>query len=496
MTEPLAPLVSGARVLVTGAGITGRAVVAALDPLGVEAWVCDDSAAALAALSAAGTATISPAGAIAGIGAFDLLVTSPGFAPTASVPAAAAAAGLPIWGDVELAWRLDAAGRYGPPRTCLVVTGTNGKTTTTSMLHAMLVAAGRAAVLCGNIGEPVLDVLNRPADVLAVELSSFQLFWAPSLRPRAGAVLNVAEDHLDWHGSFAAYAAAKARALVGDVAVAGLDDPPAAALLAEAPAPVRVGFRLGEPAPGELGVRSGILVDRAFGEGSGQDLGSSGQDLAAVESIPVAGPIGVLDALAAAALARAVDVPAAAIGAALARFQVGAHRAAPVGEIAGVNYVDDSKATNPHAAEASIRAYPRVVWIAGGLLKGASVGDTVARVAQRLAGVVLIGRDRAEVADALSRHAPDVPVISVVTREDAGVHEAKGSPVAGGTRFVDATGPGLGRRVMAEAVAAAASLARPGDTVLLAPAGASFDQFSGYADRGDAFAAAVRAAAR
>jgi UDP-N-acetylmuramoylalanine--D-glutamate ligase len=460
-----------------------------LDPLGVEAWVCDDSPAALAALSAAGTATISPAEAIAGISAFDLLVTSPGFAPTASVPAAAATAGLPIWGDVELAWRLDAAGRYGPPRTWLVVTGTNGKTTTTSMLHAMLVAAGRAAVLCGNIGEPVLDVLNRPADVLAVELSSFQLFWAPSLRPRAGAVLNVAEDHLDWHGNFAAYAAAKARALVGDVAVAGLDDPAAASLLADAPAPVRVGFRLGEPAPGELGVRSGVLVDRAFGDGSGQEL-------ATVESIPVAGPVGVLDALAAAALARAVDVPAAAIGAALAGFQVGAHRAAPVGEIAGVTYVDDSKATNPHAAEASIRAYPRVVWIAGGLLKGASVADTVARVAQRLAGVVLIGRDRAEVADALSRHAPDVPVISVVTREDAGVQEANESPVTGGTRFVDATGPGLGWSVMAEAVAAAARLARPGDTVLLAPAGASFDQFSGYADRGDAFAAAVRAAAR
>ncbi len=484
-----APLGPGARVLITGAGITGRAVVAALDPLGVRAWVCDDNGAALAALDAVGTATLSPAEAITRIGDFDLLVTSPGFPPTAPVLAAATEAGVPIWGDVELAWRLDAAGLFGPPRTWLVVTGTNGKTTTTSMLHAMLVAAGRASVLCGNIGEPVLDVLTRPAEVLAVELSSFQLFWAPSLRPRAGAVLNVAEDHLDWHGSFAAYAAAKARVLVGDVAVAGVDDPPAAGLLAEAPAPVRVGFRLGEPAPGELGVRSGMLVDRAFG-------GDAGEELASVDSIPVAGPIGVLDALGAAALARAVDVPAAAIGTALAGFRVGAHRAAPVGEIAGVRYVDDSKATNPHAAEASIRAYPRVVWIAGGLLKGASIDDTVARVADRLAGVVLIGRDRAEVADALSRHAPDVPVISVVTREDAGVHETKESPVTGGTRFVDVAGPGLGQRVMAETVAAAASLARPGDTVLLAPAGASFDQFSGYADRGDAFAAAVRAAVR
>lgn len=180
---------------------------------------------------------------------FDLVVTSPGFAPTAAVPAAAAAAGVPIWGDVELAWRLDRAGRFGPPRQWLVVTGTNGKTTTTSMLYGMLVAAGRRAVLCGNIGDPVLSRLHEPAEVLAVELSSFQLHWAPSLAPEAGVVLNVAEDHLDWHGSMAAYAQDKARALTGRVAVAGLDDAVAAALLDSSPASVRVGFRLGSPRP-------------------------------------------------------------------------------------------------------------------------------------------------------------------------------------------------------------------------------------------------------
>ena len=131
-----------------------------------------------------------------------------------------------------------------------MVTGTNGKTTTTSMLHGMLLAAGRRSVLCGNIGSPVLDMLDQPAELFAVELSSFQLHWAPSLRPEAGAVLNVAEDHLDWHGSFAHYAAAKARALTGRVGVAGVDDAVAARLLAEAPAALRVGFRLGEPAHG------------------------------------------------------------------------------------------------------------------------------------------------------------------------------------------------------------------------------------------------------
>ena len=489
----LSPLAPGARVLVAGARVTGRAIVAALASWDVHLSVCDDDPEAARALG--GAAGLTPDEAITRAGEFDLVVTSPGFPPTNPVLAAAAAAGVPIWGDVELAWRLDAAGRFGPPRRWLVVTGTNGKTTTTSMLYDMLVADGRRAVLCGNIGEPVLDVLSRPSDVLAVEVSSFQLFWAPSLRPEAGAVLNVAEDHLDWHGSFQAYADAKARALTGRVAVAGVDDSAARALLDAAHAPVKAGFRLGEPAAGELGVRDGVLVDRAFAGECGGDL-----VLAGVETIPVAGPVGVLDALGAAALARAVDVSAAAIAAALAGFRVGRHRAEPVGEIAGVRYVDDSKATNPHAAEASVLAYPGVVWVAGGLLKGAAVDQMVARVAGRLAGAVLIGADRAAFAEALSRHAPDVPVIQVVTGEDAVMHETAvvpgtdGAAVTYGTRVIDAAGPGLGRRVMTEAVAAAAGLARPGDTVLLAPAGASFDQFSGYGDRGDAFAEAVRAA--
>ncbi|MGV0721397.1 UDP-N-acetylmuramoyl-L-alanine--D-glutamate ligase [Mycolicibacterium elephantis] len=472
MTE-LAPLVRGARVLVTGAGLTGRSVSAVLEPTGVRLTICDDDPLALQRLITPAT-VVTTAEAEAHIGDYALVVTSPGFSPDTPVLAAAARAGVPIWGDVELAWRLDRAGRFGPPRRWLVVTGTNGKTTTTSMLHAMLVAAGRRAVLCGNIGNPVLDVLAEPSDILAVELSSFQLHWAPSLRPDAGVVLNVAEDHLDWHGSLAAYARDKARVLDGRVAVVGLDDPVAASLLETAAAPVRTGFRLGEPAPGELGVRDGTLIDNAFGDQV---------RLAEAASIPLAGPIGVLDALGAAALARAVDVPAGAIAAALSGFEVGRHRAEVVATVDGVTYVDDSKATNPHAAQASIAAYPRVVWIAGGLLKGASVEDLVASVADRLVGAVLIGRDREFIANALSRHAPNVPVVTPVTGEDFGMLGANGT---------DETG----RAVMSAVVAAARDLATPGDTVLLAPAGASFDQFSSYGHRGDAFAEAVRALSR
>ncbi|OBF06789.1 UDP-N-acetylmuramoylalanine--D-glutamate ligase [Mycobacterium sp. ACS4054] len=476
----------GAPVLVAGGGITGRAVLAALTRFRAVPTLCDDDPGTLRRHAEAGVTTLTTSAATERVADYALLVTSPGFSPETPLLVAAAAAGVPVWGDVELAWRLDAAGRYGPPRPWLVVTGTNGKTTTTSMLHAMLTAAGRRSLLCGNIGDPVLDVLEAPGDVLAVELSSFQLHWAPSVRPEAGAVLNIAEDHLDWHSTMADYTAAKARVLGGRVAVVGLDDERAAALLGTAAAPVRVGFRLGEPAAGELGVRDGRLIDRAFAD----DLA-----LLPVESIPVPGPVGILDALAAAALARSVGVPAEAIAQAIASFRVGRHRAEVVAVADGITYVDDSKATNPHAAQASVLAYPRVVWVAGGLLKGASIDAEVARMAAHLVGAVLIGRDREEVAEALSRHAPDVPVVQVVTGEDADMN-ATAVVVGANVTEVKRSGGDLGTSVMTAAVAAARDLAQPGDTVLLAPAGASFDQFSGYADRGDAFAAAVRAATR
>jgi UDP-N-acetylmuramoylalanine--D-glutamate ligase len=482
-------LVPGAPVLVAGGRVTGQAVQAALTEFGATPTVCDDDPVMLRPYAERGIATVDPSLAVQHITEYALVVTSPGFQPTTPVLAAAAAAGVPIWGDVELAWRLDASGYYGPARRWLVVTGTNGKTTTTSMLHAMLTADGRRSLLCGNIGSPVLEVLNEsgePSEFLAVELSSFQLFWAPSLRPEAGVVLNIAEDHLDWHHTMAAYTDAKARVLAGRVAVVGLDDSRAAALLDAAPAPVRAGFRLGEPGVGELGVRDGQLVDRAFAD----DL-----PLLAAASLPVPGPVGVLDALGAAALARSVGVSADAIADALASFRLGRHRSEVVAVADGITYVDDSKATNPHAAEASVLAYPRVVWVAGGLLKGASIDSEVARIAPRLVGAVLIGQDRAVVAEALSRHAPDVTVVHVVTGEDVGMHATAVVPVTNVTQ-VDNGGDTVGTRVMAAVVAAARELAKPGDTVLLAPAGASFDQFTGYGARGDAFAAAVRAAVR
>jgi len=443
----------GAHVLVAGAGISGRAAAAALLRLGARVTVTDARPEALTDL---------PEGAVAGPEELPsdvaLVVTGPGRRPDHPLVTGAR---VPVVGEPELAWWI---GQAQPlPAPWLAVTGTNGKTTTVGMLEAILRAAGQDAVACGNVGYPVVTAVGEGRDVLAVELSSFQLQWSPSIVPAAGCVLNVAEDHLDWHGSMAAYAAAKARALRGPVAVCGADDPAAAALLAAAPAPMRVGVTLAVPGPDQLGVDGGALVDRAFGGGA----------LVDVAAVTPGGPSGLTDALAAAALARAHGVPPAAVAAGLAAFRPGGHRGAVVARVNGVTYVNDSKATNPHAADAALTAAGgAVVWIAGGLLKGASVDALVAAHGPALRAVVVIGTDRAEIASAMRRHAPDVPVVEVTPGDD--------DAMAG---------------IMTAAVRRAAALARPGDTVLLAPAAASMDQFTDYAARGDAFAAAAAALA-
>ncbi|MFC5952057.1 UDP-N-acetylmuramoyl-L-alanine--D-glutamate ligase [Pseudonocardia lutea] len=468
----MSSLIADRTVLVAGAGISGLAAAEALVAVGARTLVSDDRAAALESL---------PTGAEAVTGLPDgveLVVTGPGRRPDHPLVAEAAARGIEVVGEPELAWRLGQQ-RTVPP-VWLVVTGTNGKTTCTGMLAAILHAAGLDAVACGNIGYPVVSAVAAGHAVLAVELSSFQLHWSPSVVPAAGLVLNVAEDHLDWHGGPAAYAAAKARALTGPVAVAGIDDAVAARLLRESPAATKVGVTLAQPGPGELGIVGERLVDRAFP--ASRDLrhresgapapgvASSGGAvvLAEVADVTPGGPPGLTDALAAAALARAHGVGPEAVREGLAGFRPGPHRSAHVGTVAGVRYVDDSKATNPHAADAALAAQPagRIVWVLGGLLKGAHVDDLVARHADRLAGAVVIGSDRGKIVDALARHAPEVPAVEVTEGDD---------------------------EVMSSAVRRAAALARPGDVVLLAPAAASMDQFRDYAERGEAFAAAVAA---
>ena len=441
-------------VVVAGAGVSGAAAARVLRERGARVTVVDADEQRAEPLRAEGFAVVAadvpPEGT-------ELVVTSPGWRPDAPLLAASAAAGIEVIGEVELAWRL-----RGPDAApWLAVTGTNGKTTTVRMLAAILTAAGRRTVAAGNVGLPLLDAVLDPEryDVLAVELSSFQLHWSSSLAPHTAVVLNLAPDHVDWHGSLDAYAAAKGRIHgPGTRAVYNREDPVSVRLAA--PAEARAGFTLGSPAPGELGVVEDLLVDRAF-----PDVAGEATLLATLDDVRVPGDHNVANALAAAALARSYGVPAQAVAAGLRGFAPDPHRNALVGTAGGIQWVDDSKATNPHAAAASLSAYRQVVWIAGGLLKGADVDDLVAAAAPRLRGVVLLGTDRAAFVQALRRHAPEIPVVEV---------------------------PRLDTGAMLDAVTAARTLARPGDTVLLAPAAASMDCFRDYKERGELFARAVQ----
>ncbi|MGB8942050.1 MAG: UDP-N-acetylmuramoyl-L-alanine--D-glutamate ligase [Streptomyces sp.] len=461
----------GKNVTVAGLGVSGIPAARVLHGLGAVVTVVNDgdderSRTQAEELRAEGISVRLGDGATLPEGA-ELVVTTPGWQPDKPLFAAAAAAGVEVWGDVELAWRLRGRdGREAAP--WLAVTGTNGKTTTVRMLASILEAAGLRTAAVGNIGVSLLDVVtgDEPYDVLAVELSSYQLHWAPSLRAHSAAVLNLAPDHLDWHGSMEAYAADKGRVYEGNqiACVYNLADKATEDLVREADVEEgcrAIGFTLNAPAPSQLGVVDGILVDRAFVP----DRQKQAQELAEISDVQPPAPHNIANALAAAALARAYGVPATAVRDGLRAFRPDAHRIEHVADVAEVAYVDDSKATNTHAAEASLAAYESIVWIAGGLAKGATFDELVTKSAKRLRGVVLIGADRALIREALARHAPEVPVVDL-DRTDTGA--------------------------MSEAVRQAARLAEPGDTVLMAPACASMDMFTNYNKRGDAFADAVR----
>ncbi|CAL9395548.1 MULTISPECIES: UDP-N-acetylmuramoyl-L-alanine--D-glutamate ligase [unclassified Streptomyces] len=472
----------GRRVTVAGLGVSGLPAARVLHRLGARVTVVNDGDDERARAQAAeleaegitvrlGDGTASPGGSAAGLpSGTELIVTAPGWRPDNPLFAAAEAAGVPVWGDVELAWQLRGLdGRTPAP--WLAVTGTNGKTTTVRMLASILEAAGLRTAAVGNIGVSLLDAVlgDEEYDVLAVELSSYQLHWAPSVRAHSAVVLNLAPDHLDWHGSMEAYAADKGRIYEGNTVacVYNVADKATEDLVREADVEEgcrAIGFTLGTPGPSQLGVVDDILVDRAFVPNRQKQA----QELAQVSDVNPPAPHNIANALAAAALARAFGVEPAAVREGLRNFRPDAHRIAFVAEVDGVAYIDDSKATNTHAAEASLAAYDPIVWIAGGLAKGATFDELVARSAGRLRGVVLIGADRALIREALARHAPQVPVVDL-DRTDTGA--------------------------MAAAVSEAARLARPGDTVLLAPACASMDMFVNYNKRGEAFEDAVRALA-
>ncbi len=470
----------GVKVAVLGLGVTGFSVADTLQELGASVHVfasrATDEYRRLVSVVGA-ELTEHPLDVVpTELSSFDadLVVVSPGFHPDHPVLTWATEMGIPVWGDIELAWRV--RDKVGKPAEWLLVTGTNGKTTTSQLTAHILAAAGRRAGAVGNIGVPVLDAVRYPAgfDVLVVELSSYQLHWMPAtgsgaVVPLASVCLNIADDHLDWHGTREAYRAAKGRVYSNTrvACVYNLADDVTRDLVADADVldgARAIGFGRGVPGPSDLGIVDGILVDRAFHP----DRRNQAFELATVEelqSVGLAAPHSVENVLAASALARAAGVDAADIRGAVASFRVDHHRTEIVAS-GDVVWVDDSKATNSHAADASLSAFESVVWIVGGLLKGVDISALVERHAARLTAAVIIGAERLQVVQAFERHAPTVPVFEVDTTDTSDV--------------------------MRLAVHFSAAAARVGDVVLLAPAAASMDQFADYADRGRRFAAAVK----
>jgi UDP-N-acetylmuramoylalanine--D-glutamate ligase len=439
------------RVLVIGLGATGDAVVADARAQGDDVVVLEDQAEGDAyderarRARAAGAELVEHASADAVAAhavAAGLVVPSPGVRPDHPAIVAATAAGVPVRSEVDLAVeRLRA--REPAPR-LVAVTGTNGKTTVTTMIGAMCAEAGFRSAAVGNIGPPIIAATRDDTEVVVAEVSTFQLeFTTESFVPDVAVLLNVAQDHIDWHDSVDAYAAAKARVFAhqrpDDVLVVNADDPVAARLARGAPGRVRW-YTNAEPPEGGYGVRDGML------------LGPDGI-VAAAPAARSAHDVG--NALAATAAALEVGADAAAIGRALAAWTGLPHRVQPVAVVGGVEYVDDSKATNGHAAASALEGFEHVVLIAGGRDRSRDLG-LLRRYAPRLRAVVAIGEAASTVASVFEGLVPVAHATS-----------------------------------MHEAVRTAAAEADTGDTVLLSPGCASLDWYESYAARGDDFAREV-----
>lgn len=457
----------GLRVCVAGIGIAGFAAADAFLSVGAEVVVIDAADTdrqrergqileVLGARVVLGSTESCPDDT-------DVYVVSPGIPPSADIITSAQQRGIPIWGELEVAWRMRPR---RDPAPWLCVTGTNGKTTTTLMLASMLSAQGLRAKAAGNVGISLIDAVRDPeVDVIAVEVSATQMPFVSSMAPESAACINLAPDHLDFFATMDEYERNKALVYrhTHTACVYNADEPVTERMVRGADVVEgcrAIGVTRGVPAQGMLGVVDNVIVDRAFVD----NRATHAQELALVDDVPLAAPAFLTDALVAAALARAHGVTPGAVRDGLRAFTPAPHRMARIARVNDVVFVDDSKATNAHAAATSLGAFSPVVWVAGGMAKGQDFDDLVIDVAARLRAVILLGVDRDVIGRALARHAPDVPVV-IVSRSDTGAME--------------------------EVVHHAARVARAGDTVLLAPGCASWDMFRDYADRGDRFARAV-----
>jgi UDP-N-acetylmuramoylalanine--D-glutamate ligase len=449
------------RIAVLGLGRSGEAVVdwalarPGSGPDDVEVFVEHDTLASRAA-----AARLQQRGVHVALGAADLgdrdfalVVSSPGIAPHRPLLACALSSGAPVISELELAYQVSRA-------TVVAVTGTNGKTTTTALIAHLLRTGGRVAEAAGNIGSPALAAARAlgPKDVLVAECSSFQLALVLEFRPRVAVLLNVTPDHIDWHGSMEAYAADKARVFAnqgpGDFAVVDVDDAGSAGLAATAARGGATLLRVSADGDGDARVEDGRLT---------VDVGRGSVGLVRADELLIRGAHNVSNALAAAAAALALGAEAESVRRGLRTFEPIEHRLEPVATVAGVRYVNDSKATNPDAVAKALTAFGEspLITLLGGRNKGNDFGALARACGVRCRLCVLYGEARDELE----------------------------------TSFREAGAPYVIAKGMGEAIVLATDAARSGDVVLLSPACASFDEFTDFEDRGRRFAAAVRALA-
>ena len=440
---------SGKNCLVVGAGVTGRAVHDALLKFGATSMIFDEKV--------AGDKDVInkiPAG-------VDLVIVSPGWRIDHPVIVKLRSTGVAVLSEIDFAWQVKQV--LVPKQRWIALTGTNGKTTTIKMVESIFKSAKINGVACGNVGQTVIAAVcaDKPFDYLAIELSSFQIQWSDLPRYESVVLLNIAEDHIDWHGSFENYAASKLKLLKqANKVILNKADPQIVNRVGKDSA---VWFSLTTPTVGELGVVENLLIDRAFSTTTDE-----ANEIAELVDITPTVPHNISNALAAAALALSIGIKYEYVKAGLKNFATDHHRMELVVSKDEINWIDDSKATNPHAATASLLSNFKVIWIAGGLAKGASMGELVTRCASRIKAVILIGQDRELIASAFAEHSAATELVRVEQISDA-------------------------KTLMSDVVKVAIKLAKPGDTVLLAPACASMDQFDSYVQRGELFTEAVRA---
>ena len=451
------------RILILGAGVTGLACAQSLSSRQAEVTVVDDNHSDGAVHEVLTSTSVSVAD-------FDYVLTSPGWKATHPLIIQAVQEGIPLLNEIDLAWEIRQ--ELSPGQKWIALTGTNGKTTTVEMTASALRSGGLHAVACGNVGKTVIECVdsNENYDALVIEISSFQLHWLKRAEFLSCAILNIADDHTDWHGSFELYADAKISILNRSLtAILNGDDNEVVGRTAHWIGR-KVFYSLNTPKPGEIGLVEELLIDRAFVEDP-----QEASMIAEILEIKPTVPHNISNALAAAGLARTLGISHEKIREALAEFSPGRHRIEVIAEKNGITWIDDSKATNPHAAQASLLSALSVIWLAGGMAKGADVSGLVLRAHPRIKRAIIFGQDRKLFAQAFAEHAPHIQVIEL-------------EPPADYQRGA------LSNSFMEEIVRKAQECAEDGDTVLLAPACASMDQFESYADRGDRFADAVRKA--